>query len=62
MPSLSKKKQERIALPEKVKGAIWSKMTEERDLKFRSVSNLGPGQYDPKQAKGHIGPSPAFKS
>lgn len=43
MPSLSKKKQERIALPEKVKGAIWSKMTEERDLKFRSVSNLGPG-------------------
>lgn len=28
MPSLSKKKQEKLVVPEKVKGAIWSKMTE----------------------------------
>ena len=36
--------------PAKVKGSAWSRMTEERggDMKVRSVSNIGPGEYDYK--------------
>ncbi len=62
MPSVSKKKDEDKKSPEKVKGAIWSKLTEGRDIKIRSVSNMGPGDYDPKLIGSKAIPSAAFKS
>jgi hypothetical protein len=66
MPSISKKKEGKESKrDEKVKGSIWSRMTEERgkDMKVRSVSNIGPGEYNPKQGDPHPDlPSAAFKS
>ena len=47
-------------MADKIKGAIWSKMTEGR--KVRSVSNMGPGDYDPKYLNNKAVPSAAFKS
>lgn len=49
-------------MADKIKGAIWSKMTEGRELKVRSVSNMGPGDYDPKYLNNKAVPSAAFKS
>lgn len=57
-------KREGKASPEKVKGSIWSKLTGKRgeELKGRSVSNVGPGEYDPRSKLGNAYPSSAFRS
>lgn len=49
MPAPINKKDEK-PVASRVKGSIWSRMTEERgrDLKVRSVSDIGPGEYDAK--------------
>jgi hypothetical protein len=65
MPDPAAKKKETPS-PQQAKGSIWSKLTEERgkDMKVRSVSNIGPGEYETRE----IGPSgvkvpmAAFKS
>lgn len=46
MPAPLSKLQEK-PVGDKVRGSIWSKLTEERgrDMKVRSVSDIGPGQY-----------------
>jgi hypothetical protein len=61
MPSPNKKDGER-KIPEKIKGSIWSKLTGVRDIKVRSVSDMGPGDYNPKEASSKPVPSAAFKS
>lgn len=63
MPSVSKRKEDPYKkLPGKVRGAIWSKLTEGREIKVRSVSNMGPTDYDPKEISSKAVPSAAFKS
>jgi hypothetical protein len=62
MPSVGKKKDDGKKQGEKIRGAIWSKLTEGRDAKVRSVSNMGPGDYDPKYGNNKAVPSAAFKS
>jgi hypothetical protein len=39
-------------------------MTEKRgeEFKVRSISNIGPGEYDPRSRIGNVYPSSAFKS
>lgn len=63
MPSASRSKEEAFKkVPEKVRGAIWSKLTEGREMKVRSVSNMGPSDYNPKEVGSKAVPSAAFKS
>jgi hypothetical protein len=63
MPTINKRKEEAYRkLPEKVRGAIWSKLTEGREMKVRSVSNMGPSDYNPKEVSSKAVPSAAFKS
>ena len=65
MPSESTNKKEDDKYDQrKVKGSIWSKLTEERgnELKARSVSNIGPGEYEARVAEKHDVPSSAFRS
>lgn len=63
--SEAKRKEELKYSIDKVKGSIWSKLTQQRgkQIKARSVSDVGPGDYNPqdKQGRGDV-PSSAFKS
>jgi len=63
MPEAENRREEKVS-PGKLKGSIWSKMTEKRgvELKARSISNIGPGEYDPRNKLGNAYPSSAFKS
>jgi hypothetical protein len=63
MPSVNRRKEDALKkLPEKVRGAIWSKLTEGREIKVRSVSNMGPTDYNPKEVRSKAVPSAAFNS
>ena len=63
MPDLVTKRNEKSS-PSNIKGSIWSRMTEERgkDLKVRSVSNIGPGEYDWREKEQNKYPSSSFRS
>ena len=47
MPELVSKRNSKKS-PNNMKGSIWSKLTEQRgrEMKARSVSNIGPGEYN----------------